>query len=387
MKKVRVIQLIWLCVPVLLLASSASADTAGDLKQAQGLYQAGQYAQAEQLCRSLLQSAGGDPEAAYQAGKLLPQVYLATDRPAEAQAAVQQLLAKSAQNEFLPHALHEIIEQAKALNKTAQAGQICQSLLTAQPDQPQVIWLKMGVVLANVYGGNSPAVDAGVQDIIANNSADPWAGEALAQIGWAYDQIGQYDKGRALYEYVVDHWPDKPRLIYAHTALVRDCIRLNDKQAAQSRLQQLINRYGQDTNLPRVLNEIARGYREAKMYQEAKPVSQFVLDHYPDSDQRIWADRDILLCDVRLYNLDAAQAEFQKLISRHAENGYLPYVLVEISGQYRQVRRYSEARSASQYVLDHYSESDQCLWAQRDVTCATSSWVTCWLPTRKRRNS
>ncbi len=441
MNKVPIIHFIWLFVPVLVLASSASADRAGDLKQAQGLYQAGQYAQAEQLCRNVLQSAAGDPEAVYQAGKLLPQVYLATDRPAEAQAAVQELLIKSAQNEFLPHALHEIIEQAKALNKTAQAGQICQSLLAARPDQPQTLWLKMGAVLANVYGGNSPAVDAGVQDIVANDSTDQWAGEALAQIGWAYDKTGQYDKGRTVYEYVVDHWPDKPRVIYAHTALVRDCIRLSDKQAAQSRLQQLTSRYVQDTHLPNVLSEIARGYREAalyaeakpvcqyvldhypdsdqclwaqrdvilsdiglgnreaagagvqkllanytkdgnlpwaindiakgyreaRMYEQAKPVSQFLLDHYPNSDQRIWADRDILLCDVRLHNQDAAQTEFQKLISRYADNGYLPYVLVDISGQYRQTRMYSQARSTSQYVLDHYPDSDCCLWAQRDV--------------------
>jgi tetratricopeptide (TPR) repeat protein len=362
MKKVPIIHFVGLFVPVLLLAQSAFADAAGDLKQAEGLYKAGKYAEAEQVYRTILQGAANDPEAVYQAGKMLPQVCLATDRLAEAQAAMQQLLTRSAANEWLPHALHEIIEQAKALNRTSQAGQICQNILTAQPDHPQAIWLRMGVVIANVYVGNNQAVDAGVQDIVANNSADRWAGEGLAQIGWAYDKLGQYDKARPLYEYVVDHWPDKPRVIFAHTALVRGCIRLNDKQAAQTRLQQLVSRYVQDTHLPNVLNEIARGYREARMYQEAKPVSQYVLDHYPDSDQRIWADRDILLCDIRLYNQDAAQTEFQKLISRYAENGYLPYVLVDISGQYRQVRLYSQARSASQYVLDHYSDSDQCLW-------------------------
>ena len=76
MKKVPSIHCIWLFVPVLLLAPSAVADTAADLKQAQGFYQAGQYAQAEQACRNVLQGAANNSDAAYQAGKMLPQVYL-----------------------------------------------------------------------------------------------------------------------------------------------------------------------------------------------------------------------------------------------------------------------------------------------------------------------
>lgn len=216
-----------------------------------------------------------------------------------------------------------MVEEARQWNKTAQARQILRDLLTAQPEQPQAIWLKMGVVIAEVYAGNREVVDAGVQEIITHDSADRWAGEALAQIGWAYDKLGQYDKARPLYEYVVDHWPDKPRVIYAHTALVRGCIRLNDKQAAQTRLQQLVGRYAADTHLPNVLNEIARGYREAQMYQEAKPVSQYVLDHYPDSGQRFWAQRDLVLCDVGLGDRDAAQAGVRKLVANYTQDGHL----------------------------------------------------------------
>jgi tetratricopeptide (TPR) repeat protein len=367
MKKVVIICLVGVCLLMLLAAPRALTDTAVDLQQASWLTQAGQYTQAEQLCLSILQREPNNLEAVYQAAKMLPRIYVATNRLPEAQEAVQQLMARSASHELLPHALHEIVEQAKTLGKARQAGQLYESILAAQPEHPQALWLKMGAALANVYLGSDTTVEAGVGDIVAQHSAEPWAAEALAQIGWAYDKLGQYGKARPLYEYVVDHWPDKPRAIHAHSALVRGCISLHDKPAAQTRLQQLMTRYSNDPYLPNALGEIARGYREAQMYEEARPVAQYVLDHYPTSDQRIWAQRDLVLSDFGLRNQPAAQAGVQKLVGDYAGNGHLPYVLNEIARICRQGRMYEQARPLSQYILDNHPGSDQCIWAERDL--------------------
>jgi tetratricopeptide (TPR) repeat protein len=132
-----------------------------------------------------------------------------------------------------------------------------------------------------------------------------------------------------------------------------------------------VERYAKDTRLSRVLNEIARGYREAQMYQEARPISQYILDNYSGDEQCLWADRDILMCDIRTGVQEAAQARFQKLVGTYGENGYLPYVFNEISGEYRQVQMYSQAKSVSQSVLDSFAGSDQCLWAQRDLVLSS----------------
>lgn len=352
---------------ILLLAQSVTADTLADLKQAEGLHRGGKYADAEQVYQKILQDQASDAEIIYQVGKALPQLYLATGRLPQAQEAVQQLLMRSPSHEYLPHALHEIIEQAKGLNKAAQAGQICRNLLDAEPQPLQTIWLKMGIALADVYLGNDQAVNADVQDLITRNAADPWASEALAQIGWAYDKREQYDKARPLYEYVTDNWSDKPRALYAHTALVRACIRLNDKKAAQARLEQLVSRHSKDTHLPNVLNEISVGYRDAQMYDEARVVSVRVLDNYPEHAQRIWAERDLVLCDIAQRSHNSAQTAIERLVREYGTNGDCPHVLRDIAGQYLQGRMHKQARSLCQQVLSRYSNSDQCLWAQRDI--------------------
>jgi len=370
MKKIPITYLIALLMPVLP-AIPALADVDADLSQAEGQYKAGQYTQAEQSYLMVIREADpnkpADADAAFNARKKLALVYIATDRLPQAKDAVQQLLSRYAQYEFLPHAIHEIVEGSKDLNKTAQAGQVYREILNAQPGRSQAIWVKMGVALADVYLADGQGVDAGVKDIIARYSTEPWSAEALAQIGWAHDKLSRYAKARPLYEYVVDNWQDKPRAIHAHTALVRDCIRLRDRQGAQARLDQLVKRYPTNPQLPRVLNEIARGYREARMYQETRLISRHVLDHYPGHEQCIWAQRDIVLCDIGERNPVSAEAGLQVLIKNYAGDGYLPYVLNEIAGAYRQGGMYRQAKSVSQYVLDNFSGNDQCLWAQRDV--------------------
>jgi len=77
MKKVPVIHWIGLLVPVLLLAQSAFADVAADLKQAEGFYKAGQYAQAEAAYRQI---ATGNPrtDVALAAQRGLAMLYVKT---------------------------------------------------------------------------------------------------------------------------------------------------------------------------------------------------------------------------------------------------------------------------------------------------------------------
>lgn len=371
MKKIPFVPLTGLFLAVLSAGHAAVADVAGDLKQAEELYEAGQYAQAEQLYQTVITRA--DPnrpeeaEMAFNARRKLPVLYLATDRQSQAQAAVRQLLARHADHERLPHAVREIVEQAKDADRALQAGQVYQSILAAQPEHPQAIWLKMGVAITNVHLDNDEAAESTLEDIIARHGGDQWAAEALAQTGWAYDKLKDYAKARPLYEYVADNWPDKPRAIYAHTALVRNCIYLKDKEAAQARLEQLVQRYGKDNDLPNVLTQIGRDYREGGMYEQAAQVSQYVLDHHPDSGFCILAQRDITLSEIALGATGAAQTAYDQLLGHYGNDGHLPVVLNDIAEGYRQAGMHGQAKKIAQRVLEDHPGSNQCLWAQRTI--------------------
>jgi len=375
MRQVPKLHVAGLLLVLLTITSLAYADSTADLKQAEKLSNQRQYMQVEQLYEKILAEADDaqaqgksvDADLMFTVHKKLPILYLATDQLDQAKASFEALLEKHGDRDDLAHALHEIVEEAKKINKTSQAGQVCSDILAAHPGGQDALWLKMGVALANVYLRDDRAVNSAVQSIVANYGGDPWAAEALAQTGWAYDKIEEYDKSKPIYEYIVDTWPQKSRTIHAHTALVRVCIFLRDDQAAKTRLQQLIERYAKEDELPGVLVQICRNYREAQMFDESQQVSRYVLENFPKDGSCIWAQRDLVLCDIGKGDDEEAEGGVEKLVASYGDSGHLPYVLNEIAAGYRQSGVYDKARAISQWVLTNRPESDQCIWVQCNI--------------------
>ena len=293
------------------------------------------------------------------------QIYIATDQQPRAKAAVLELLAKHSDAERLPHSVHEIVEQAKKHDRTLQAGQVYQDIITAQPDHPQVLWLKMGVAVANVYLENDPGVESALQNIISEHAGDKWAAVALAQTGWAYYKLEKYDKARPIYQYVVDNWPRKERAIRAHTALIRSCIYLKDYIAAQEQLQLLTKRYGENEELPRVLNEIARGYREQERYDDSEPISQYILDNYPESEQCVWAQKSLVLARLGLGNTEGAETATEGLLSKFSTHKQANQAIADVAQAYRDRKMPKQARDLFKFNLDHYPEWKDAIWQLR----------------------
>lgn len=363
MRKIPGLMVVGLCLLIPAVAWSGLVDSATSLEQAEQLYRKGQFSQAEQLCRTVLSDS--DEEVAFKVRSKLPIICLAANRQAEAKTATSELLSKHADREFLPHALHEIIEEAKNLQKVELAGQMCQGILAAQPEHLQRLWLEMGVALANVYQGKDQAVEANVKDLIGRHSNNQWAAETLAQIGWAYDKLRQYNKAKPLYEYAVDNWSEKPRAIHAHTALVRDCILLGDDGAARARLEQLVQRYARDSSLPGVLSQIGRDYRQARKYEQSRQVSQYILDNHPNDGHCLWAQRDIVLCDLAMGDHETARVGTQTLLAKYANHSGAIWAVSEVAEAYSKLGRHEEARELFKFNLDHYPERDDNIWSLR----------------------
>jgi len=254
----RTISIVWLIgLVVLVPARWALADVAASLSQAQEQYKARQYTQAEQSYLTVVQqgdrNTGEEADAAFAACKKLPLVYIATDRLPEARDAIQQLLSRYAGYEFLPHAIHEIVEGAEALLKLAQVRQLYQDMVTAQPGAPQAIWLKMGMAIASVHLAEDKAVDAVLRNIITEHGSDDRASEALNHIAWAYRKLGRYNEALRIYQYVVNNWPQKDRVAFAQHGIVICQLGLGNPDGADAALDVLIQKFGKDTNTPKLV--------------------------------------------------------------------------------------------------------------------------------------
>ncbi len=367
MKKVRVIHWLGLFVLVLLLGTPGRADVAADLKQAEGLYKAAKYTAAEQIYQKILQNESGDAETVYQAGRMLPRVYLATDRLPQAQEAVQQLLTKSAQHERLPHALHDIVDQAKALKKTPQAGQIYQSLLTAQPNGPQAIWLKMGVAITNAQLGDDKAVDAVLQNIIAQHSSDERAVEALGQTAWAYRKLEQPAKARTVYRYVVDNWPKADRAVFSQRGVILSSIALDDYASAEAGVRRLLAEHADSKYMAEIVRTIAQDYHTKGKLEPARTLYQYVVDKHPKTPEALSSQRDLVLCAIEQKDGPAMKAALEKLLAALGDNKQASSTVQQIATRCYRAGDVVRARDLHQYVVDHWPASNEAFTAQRDL--------------------
>jgi tetratricopeptide (TPR) repeat protein len=100
----------------------------------------------------------------------------------------------------------------------------------------------MGMAIASVHLAEDKAVDAVVRDIITQHGADDRASEALNHIAWAYRKIGRYSEALTIYQYVVNNWPQKDRVVFAQQSIAICQLRLGDRQAADEALQVMLQR-------------------------------------------------------------------------------------------------------------------------------------------------
>lgn len=352
MKKSRIIYLIGLLVP-LLAAHSAFADSTAEW------------------------------EAAFSAAKSLPLVYIATDRLPQAKEALQQLLSKYAQYEFLPHAIHEIVEGAKPLLKLSQVRQLFQDMVTAQPGDSQAIWLKMGVAIASVHLAEDQAVDAMLQNIIAQHGADDRAAEALNHIAWAYRKLQRYNEALTIYQYVVDNWPQKGRVVFAQQSIAICQVRLGDRQAADAALEVMLQKFGKDENTSKLLAWSVYEYLQAGETEGACKVLDLVLQTYPDTPETAEALLALATGVIQGEDRDRIEPTVQTLLTRFAPSEVKASALHTVANMLawkcadyvnRSLREQNLPwicnrclLAIANYALATWPESDWAMWAQRDL--------------------
>ncbi len=387
MKKVPIIYFGRLVMPILLLVPAAWADVPADLRQADEFCQAGQYAQAEQGYRKVIQEAdpnrSAEAQAVFQARRSLPLVYLATDRLPQAKEAVQQLLSRHVGYEFLPHALHEIVEGAKPLYKLSDVRQLYQDMVTARPDDRQTLWLKMGMAIASVHLTDYQATDAMLQTIVSQHGADDQAAEALNHIAWACRKLRQYDKALTIYQYAVDHWPRKDRVAFSQEGIVICHLGLGNPRAADEALEVLLRTFGQDKNVSKLVLWAAQDYFNAGQIAGAARAYELLVQNYPDAPEAVEAQAGRALALVQLENRDQIESVVQTLLARFAPTetkalglhnvaNTLVWKLISYVTQRPKLpdtfALYQRCLQAiASYTLETWPKSDWAMWAERDA--------------------
>jgi TolA-binding protein len=212
--------------------------------------------------------------------------------------------------------MHEIVEGAKPLYKLAQVRQLYQDMVTARPGDSQVIWLKMGVAIASVHLTDDPSTDAVLQNIIAQHGSDGRAVEVLNHIAWACRNLKQYNKALTIYQYAVNNWPEKDRVAFAQHGIVICQLGLGNPQEADAALNVLLQKFGKDKNISKMVLWAASGYSDAGEVERASKVFELLVQNYPDTQEAVEAQSALAITSVQAEDRNRIEPAIQTLLTK-----------------------------------------------------------------------
>jgi TolA-binding protein len=260
------------------------------------------------------------------------------------------------------------------------------TMVTARPGDSQVIWLKMGMAIASIHLAEDEAVDAVLQNIISEHGSDDRASEALNHIGWAYRKLGRYSEALTIYQYVVNNWAQKDRVVFAQQSIAVCQIRLGDRQAADEALQVMLQKFGTDESASKLLAWAVYEYLQAGETEGAYKVFDLVLQTYPEKPETIEALLSLATAVIQGNDRARIEPTVQTLLTRFAPTevkaGALHTVANMLGWKCRDYGNYPLEEqnppgicnrcllAIANYTLATWPKSDWAMWAERDLATA-----------------
>ncbi len=334
------------------LVSAVSVVRADDLaaqeKMAERLCIKKQFAQAEQVYQGMLDQAG-DPEKRFGAARKLAAVLTAQDdkQPA-AKAAIAGILTDYAR---LPHAIHEIAENCHKFGKAKEAKGLYHQILEDQPERPDAIWLVMGQAIADTFAGDEDAAWVNTQKLLNDYLTDGRAAEAVGQVAWCCRKMENWENARALYQHVVDTWPDNERAIYSQRGIILASIELEDFDAAEAATNDLLANYATHPALVDAMGDVAEAYAANVRFEKSRDLHRYIIEAFPSSGQAIWSQRSAISCSCRLKDEDAIDEGLERLFTDFRDHPNIVKAMYQVARRLNGVRDV-RAKKAFQFVLE-----------------------------------
>lgn len=267
---------------------------------------------------------------------------------AGAQTLTQKLLADFPQDTALPQALFEIAERYRWSNKSDKyecAKGLYQQIVQNYPDSPVASKAQLGIAKVNVlslivaqdFDGAEEALD----EMVADFQNDPNLADELYWIGRGYGYWERHEEEKAIYQQIVEKYPDSPfagkaQLGFSRAA-VQAAIMSQDYDGAKKAFEKLTADFSGHKDLHDTLYWIAERYAWSGRFEEAKRIHQQIIQNYPDSSlldkARLGLSRANVLSLVTSQDYDKAEEGLDKMIADFSGGPDLPKAVMSIGEQ------------------------------------------------------
>lgn len=338
-------------------------DVSAQLKQADTYRKNKKYQQAEEVCQVITRDYAGT-EYALKAQKKLVILYILMERQADAQAALDKMIADFSSHSDLPMDLYRIVKEYRKAGRSDKANSIEQLITQRWPDSPYgkpSLDIPKGEILSYIKSGNYTKAQTAIYKLIADFSGHAYLPGTLYHIAGGYEKAQKYEEAKSIYTLIAQQYPgswcagkaqlDVPRVD------ILSLIHSGEDRAAQSAIDSLIADFPAHSDLPELLYNIAETYRGLKKYGDARKLHQRVVDNWPDSERAIWSQRGVIFSSIGLGDDAGTEAGIEKLLMQFSSNKLIAKMVYQVAGELNN-KNDQKAQELYEYVIDKYSSSE-----------------------------
>ncbi|MCH7556424.1 MAG: tetratricopeptide repeat protein [Planctomycetes bacterium] len=330
------------------IAGQCFADMSAQFKLAHKYSKNEQYEQAEQIYQQIV------TDYAFQAQKNLAILYVAWNKPPQADSALQELLTKFSGHKGIPEAINQVADNyGMKLKRYDKSRQLHQYVLDHYPGDEQTMWAQQGLAFADIRRGNYAAAEAAIEKLLANFPKHKGLPKALNSLGKDYRKVGKYQRARKLHQYVLDNHPDFEDAIFSQRGVIISSIALGDDSRAEAGINELLSQFSLNEYIANAVYHVARKLNR-KNDQKAQELYEYIRDNHSGNKVAVLARVDIGQIQLRQGDDAAARAIFDGVLADFSGHSILPKAVHLMAEGYREQALFEHKQYLDAKADDHF---------------------------------
>lgn len=327
------------------------ADASGDYEQAEGHRINGDYFEAEQVYKTIVEASAATKESLF-AQRGLALLYILTQRSFDAEEAIDKLttdFVEYSEPNDVAQALFDIARQYEWSAKYEEAKNVFARITQHHANSWYVTRTDLAVPRTHIMGliasGKYEEAQTAVNKLMANSGFHKHMDfpETLYSIGKRYEWSHKYEEAMVYYMKLMQQYPDSPAAgkvpLNARRTAISFLIESGNEVQTEAEINKLTADFSGQPALPGILYDVAEKYEWSFKFGKARSLYQRVIQQYPDSPQVDNARLGVAKTDILLLISSgedaAALTAINKLIVDFSEHPGLAIGVSWIGEQYQ----------------------------------------------------
>ena len=327
-------------------ATSEQVDTEEIRRQAEELFNARKFNQAEALYEQVLAAEPNDYPG-LEAIRQLAIIYIDTDKLEQTEEMIEKMSADFGTNSAYPFSLCWVARKYNQTGHTERAFELFQYLAENFPEDKFGLWSQVEVTYYYIRNGDEEAADESVQKLVTVFAAQETLPVEIYQVAYEYHNAGKEEKALELHQYNVDHFPEHINAMWSQREIVYYHIRNSDDEAADEAFDTLIKIFSDQETLPKEIYQVGMAYRDAGNVSRAFEIHAYNVGNYLnyDSEYVMLSQMEIVCAYVLREEDDLADTAFENLLTLFSDKSELPKAILSV-GQATWDQALAERRKA-----------------------------------------